>query len=219
MKTSRLLYWIFLTITAAVTIGIAISTFIVKEWAAFAATLAVIASLLTIYGSLKLNWRMEDAHDPFLNIYFDTTSHKFATGLVIRNDGGSTAYNIKIHWIKPLKDEDNTEVRFSNADDDIDVYSLPAGQSVSRYVRPTESFFPDGKESKPETFEGELIFYSSPNGRNSHKQKFKLSMALYKMRFMSLNDQMNFYFENRNLSRHIKELNQLISKLDQKDDH
>src|SRR5690606_27147126 len=120
---------------------------------------------------------------------------------------------------KPLRDEDNTEVRFSNADHDIDVYSLPVGQSVSRYVRPTESFFPNCKESKPETFEGELIFYSSPNGGNSHKQKFKLSMAPYKMRFMSLNDQMNFYFENRSLSRHIKELNQLLNKPDRKDDH
>lgn len=60
MKTSRPLYWIFLTITAAVTTGIAISTFLIKEWLAFAATLAVIAYLLTTYGSLKLNWWCEN---------------------------------------------------------------------------------------------------------------------------------------------------------------
>lgn len=64
---------------------------------------------------------MEGAHDPFLNIYFDTTSQKFATDLVVRNDGGSTAYNVKIHWIRPLRDQDNIEVRFSKVDDDIDV--------------------------------------------------------------------------------------------------
>lgn len=196
----------------SISTGIVISTLLLKQWNTLTAGLAIIASLLTVYGSIRLNWRLEDAHEPYINIYFDTKSHKYATSLVLRNDGGSTAYNIEIHWDNPLIDSDGKILKF--IDEGIDVYSLPVGEKVSTYVNNIESFF---SEDKPlEIYSGNLIYYSTPRSKTKIKQPFILSMHSFAKSIMTENDQTSFYFENRQLTKSVKELKVEVSKLSSK---
>ncbi|MEN5380641.1 hypothetical protein [Sphingobacterium kitahiroshimense] len=212
MKKSRILLIFMWIIIFSISTGIVISTLLLKQWNTLTAGLAIIASLLTVYGSIRLNWRLEDAHEPYINIYFDTKSHKYATSLVLRNDGGSTAYNIEIHWDNPLIDSDGKILKF--IDEGIDVYSLPVGEKVSTYVNNIESFF---SEDKPlEIYSGNLIYYSTPRSKTKIKQPFILSMHSFAKSIMTENDQTSFYFENRQLTKSVKELKVEVSKLSSK---
>lgn len=171
MKKSRILLIFMWIIIISISTGIVISTLLLKQWNTLTASLAITASLLTVYGSIRLNWRLEDAHEPYINIYFDTKSHKYAAGLVLRNDSGSTAYNIEIHWDNPLIDSDGKILKF--IDDGIDVYSLPVSEKVSTYVNTIESFFSEDKSL--EIYSGNLIYYSTP--RSKTKQSFMMMSA------------------------------------------
>lgn len=196
----------------SISTGIVISTLILKQWSTLTASLAVIASLLTIYGSIKLNWRLEDAHEPFINIYFDTKSHNDVTSLVLRNDGGNTAYNIEIHWDNPLIDSDGKILKF--IDGGIDVYSLPIGEKVSAYVNTTESFLSEDKSLV--IYSGNLTYYSTPRSKAKIKQSFILSMQSFGKSIMAENDQTSFYFENIQLTKSVKELKVEVAKLSSK---
>lgn len=213
MKTSRILNIAIVLIVLAISCYVCIMAYSHYEWGTIASALAVIAAISTVWSSMSLNWKLEDEHEPFLNVYFESQTHKYCTSLVIRNDGGSTAYNIRIRWENPLKDALGKTVRFTDLEDGNDIHSLPKGMHMSRYVKATEDFFSDKKNDVAEVYEGVLEYNLLPKSRKKATQQFRITMEPFKRSLMTSGDQMNFYFENQSLTKKIDEFNRKIENL------
>src|SRR5688572_13509215 len=64
-----------------------------------AASLAVIAAIIATWISQKVVWKQEDDLEPEIIVYFDLDSYSKATQLVMKNIGGSNAFDVKLNWI------------------------------------------------------------------------------------------------------------------------
>lgn len=73
-----------------------------QEWNAVAASLAVIATLVSTFSMQQVNWRQEDALEPDVKVFFGNANPTRAN-LYIQNIGGSSAYDVKIILDKPLR--------------------------------------------------------------------------------------------------------------------
>ena len=75
-----------------------------NEWNTIASCLAVITAVLATYLSMRIVWKQEDDYEPDIIIFFDLESKTGIIQLVIKNIGGSNAYDLKLLWSKELYD-------------------------------------------------------------------------------------------------------------------
>lgn len=208
----------FLQLVLLASIGIAVYiTFISyrrREWATAASAMSVITAVIAIWSSLNLTWKQEDEKQPQIDLFIDDTSHKHAYSLIIKNNGGSPAYNVKIDWITPLYDYDDKITRFIDYDNEYDFVLLQNGLQYSRFVMGSDQFRDLVMNSnKPLIYEGIVSFTLSSKGKFVVKQPFKVSLEPFRKRLNVLNDQMDFYFENKNLAKYLKSISESLQNL------
>lgn len=185
-----------------------------SEWSTTASAMSVITAVLAIWISLNLTWQQEDAKQPQITLFIDNNSHKHAYSLVIKNEGGSPAYNVRICWTKPIYDYANNIPRFTDFEDEDDFICLPTGLQFSRFLIGSDTFRElcnNGKE--PLVFEGDISFSVSPKNKYRESQSFKVSFEPFKKRLNVLNDQMDFYSENIKLTSHLKSIAESLKEI------
>ena len=213
-KLYRLFLKLILLMSIVIAIVITYISYKQNEWATMASAMTVVTAVLAIGSSLNLTWHQEDEKQPQINLYIDHSSHKHAYSLVIKNEGGSPAYKVKIDWTIPLYDYDHRIPRFTDFDDDYDFHYLQTGVPYSRFIIGSDNIRKLFDESdKPLVYEGLVSYSTSSKGIFRVKQTFKISLEPFKKRLNVLNDQMDFYFENKKISTHLNEINVTLQKL------
>jgi hypothetical protein len=209
-------FFLKLLLIVSVTIAIVITAVSYRhnEWATMASAMSVITAVLAIWASLNLTWRQEDEKQPQVNIYIDDMSHKHAYSLVIRNDGGGPAYKVRIDWTVPIYDYENKVPRFTDFEDEYDFEYLHNGSHYSRLIMGADSFRGLIENSdKPLIYEGTISYAIKSESSLRIKHPFKVSLEPLKKRVNVLNDQMDFYFENKKLTSHVKSIADSLQKL------
>lgn len=205
---------VILTASAIIAVAITYTSYKEKRWETVASSMAVITAVLAIWSSLNLTWRQEDEKQAQINLYIDDTSHKFAYSLIIINKGGSPAYNVKLDWIIPIKDYEDKVPRFTDFKEAFDFDYLPTEIPYSRFLLGADDFRKLAESNdKPLHYEGTVSYSVSPKSRFRIKQSFKLSLEPFKKRLNVLNDQMDFYFENKKAAVHLKSISESLQKL------
>jgi hypothetical protein len=179
-----------------------------------ASSMSVITAILAILSSLNLTWKQEDEKQPQISLYIDNTSHKYAYSLVIKNSGGSPAYNVRIEWTNPIIDYAGKIPRFTDFEDANDFDYLPSGISFSRFLIGAEDYRAlIQTNNRPLIYNGIVSYSPFSKGKFRIKQKFKLSLEPFRKHVNVLNDQMDFYFENKKMAQYLKSISESLSKL------
>ncbi|MCK5823521.1 MAG: hypothetical protein KAG95_05930 [Bacteroidales bacterium] len=147
MKTRKIFVNISLLIGLGFSIYILIVTFTNFKWNTVAATLAVITAILSSWMTQRIIWKQEDDLEPSLNTYLDLKSRQGLIQFIIENNGGSTAYDIKIVWKKPLYDLHKKEIHFNQNTDKIDIPIINKGQRLSVIVKGSLKAFEEAKKN------------------------------------------------------------------------
>lgn len=203
-----------LLITTAGAIVIIILSLKAKKWETTTSAMAVIAAILAIWSSLSVTWQQEDAIQPQIALYIDDTSHKFFYSLIIINRGGSPAYNVKLDWINIIKDFDGKIPRFTDFEDTFDFDYLPTGLTYSRFLIGADDFRKlIDLSNEPLIFEGVISYSESLTSKLRIRQEVKLSLEPFKRKVNVLNDQMDFYFENKKMTPHLKSISDSLKNI------
>ena len=208
-----------ISILIATGVGAVLITFVafrVKQWETMASAMAVMAAILAIWSSLNVTWQQEDAKQPQISLFIDDTSHKFAYSLIIINRGGSPAYNVKIQWKNPIKDFEGRIPKFTDFEDGFDFEYLPTEISYSRFLIGADDFRKLSESSeRPLHFDGIVSYSERPSSKFRVEQVFKVSLEPFKRRLNVLNDQMDFYFENKKITAHLKAISGSLKEISQ----
>jgi hypothetical protein len=213
-KTYRAFIKAILFLSVSIAVWIIYESYLQKEWNTVASSLAVITAVLAIAASLNLTWHQEDEKRPYINIYIDDISHKYAYSLVIKNVGGSPAYNVKLDWTIPIFDYEKKIPRFTDADDEYDFQVLYNGAEFSRFLISSDTFQKIIADTNtPKFYEGIIVYTDNPKGKSTVKQHFRISLEPLKRRLNVLNDQMDFYFTNKDISNHLKSISNSLKDM------
>jgi hypothetical protein len=213
-KIRRLIIILLLLVTSVISLAIIYTSYSQREWATIASAMTVITAILAIWSSLSLTWRQEDEKRPQIDMYIDDTSHKHAYSLIIKNNGGSPAFNVRIKWITPPTDYAGQVPRFTDFDEAYDFDYLPTNTPYSRFLIGSDKFRDlIEKADYPLIYEGIVSYCVSSKASYRTEQPFKLSLEPFKKRLNVLNDQMDFYFENKKLSTHLKSISESLKEL------
>lgn len=140
-----------------------------------AAALAVLTAVISAWGAQSVVEREEDAKRPFPYLSFDTQSRYSLAQLVLRNAGGAPAFDVRIHWDRPLLNHKGEPIRFSNSADGVEAPILQPGESVSVLIDTTVGYF----KQEHLVYSGIVSFASSPKGK-VQRQAFNLSGEQYR---------------------------------------
>lgn len=117
----------------------------VAGWATLAASLAVVASLVSAWAAGEVVVLQRAATRPYVYPSFDLESRYGLVQLKVTNYGGSVAHDVTLQWKKELKNKKGNLITFSRGDNRGIPVLLP-GESVSTMVGGSVEFF-RGSES------------------------------------------------------------------------
>lgn len=218
LKSKNILRIVIVTtliFTFAGTAYLGYQAFLEKKWDTITGALAVVAALITIASSLSLNWRLEDEKEPYLHIFFDSKSNRTATSLVVRNDGGSPAFNVRLQWIVALQDFNGKIVQFNADPEGFDILNLPPGTKITRFIGYTQEMLKGLGDASAPIYTGTLYYSTSPSKKSRLKQEFRISMEPIRKGLMSTDDEAEFYFNNKILAEKVKTMGTTMASIDE----
>jgi hypothetical protein len=214
MKTRRLF------INSALGIGLILSIFALivsawnLEWNTVAATLAVITAIVSVWATQKVIWKQEDDQEPLLEIYFDTYSRQGLILLVLKNSGGSNAYNVMIKWEKPLYYGNKKEVHFGENANKTEIPVINRGQKYSLIVNSALAVFQKSKEEKSVLdFWGTICFKRNRKDKKNCETEFFISLEPYRGTPLVETDQLNFYHEGAKIHIELAKISDSLNVL------
>jgi hypothetical protein len=142
---------------------------------ALAAALAVITAVIAAWGAQKVIEREDDARRPLPDLTVDVSSRYALAQLVLRNFGGTPAFDVRIHWDAPLLDSDGNMVSFSERADGVAASVLPNGERVMAFIDAVSNLV----KRKETIYSGELIYAERPGGKRKTR-KFALDLGKYR---------------------------------------
>ena len=166
---------------------------------ALAAALAVITAVIAAWGAQKVIEREDDARRPLPDLTVDVSSRYALAQLVLRNFGGTPAFDVRIHWDTPLLNSKGNTVSFSERADDVAAVILPNDERVTAFIDAVSSLV-----KRNETiYSGKLTYAERPGGkRKTHE--FTLDLEKYRQTLISSDE----------LPRTLHELQAIPGKLD-----
>lgn len=210
-KTKRILINIFLAIGLILSISLTVKAFYINEWNTIAATLAVITAIIGTFLSLKIVWKQEDEFEPEILVLFDVDSRSGVIQLVIKNIGGSNAYDIKLKWNKTLKDAKDKEVVLPY------VPVLTKGDSIKLIIDSTKDRLQKSETENLELVYGGIVEYKySKKDKKYRNENFEISLEHFKNKIRPITDQQDFYLKNSGLHESLKEIDKTLKKLTDK---
>lgn len=149
-----------------------------EAWSGIAASLAVITAVISSWNAQKIIESQEDSQRPYPNLLFDISSRYMLIQLVMKNFGGSPAYDIEISWDKPLLNSSGKQISFGvDNKHNIDIPFLLQGEKISILVDGAENFFSKYKEEDL-NYSGFITFKDSTGQQMKHC--FYLSLEKYR---------------------------------------
>lgn len=216
-KLRRLIINIILIASTVIAITITAVSYKNREWSTMAAAMSVITAVLAIWSSLNLTWKQEDEKQPQVIVFIDNDSHKHAFSLVVKNVGGSPAYNVRLNWIEPVYDYDKKAPRFTDFEEAFDFVFLLNGTQHSRLLIGSDDFRQLCEEAqKPLVYQVEVTYSLNPKGTYRVQQTIYVSLEPFRKSINVLNDQMDFYFENKKVGAHLKSISETLKELNKK---
>lgn len=199
-KLKRIVINIFLIIGLILSILLAIKAFCIGEWNTIAGTLAVITAIMGTFLSLKVVWKQEDEYEPEILVSFDVDSRSGIIQLVIKNIGGSNAYDIKLKWNKILKEAKGREVVLPY------VPVLTKGDSIRLIIDSTINRFQKAEtEEQQLIYDGIIKYKYSKKDKKYKRENFEISLEHFGNKIRPITDQQNFYLKNLKLNETLKE--------------
>lgn len=178
------------------------------EWGTIAGALAVIAAIISTFVSQSLIWKQEDDIEPDVIVFFDLDSRSHLIQLVIKNIGGSNAYDVKIKWIKPLVNIDNSEINFPY------IPILPKDNQHQIFVDGTTLTFEKAKANNLELiFDGFILFKQKRTSKRYKKNYFEISLEPERRKLVHITDTQQFLSKNATLANNINTLNHNLKEL------
>jgi len=177
---SRILFRAFISLSFILALGVgAFSIFEIKTslsaWATLAAALAVITSVISAWGAIRIVELEEDKLRPYPYLHFDSVSRYGLMLLRLINSGQGTAHNINITWDIPLTNSEGKKVKFSPKRDYPEIPILLPGQSISMRVDTHIRFF---KMDKKHEYSGYINFNDGTGKKMKHR--FFLDGEMYR---------------------------------------
>lgn len=166
---------------------------------ALAAALAVITAVIAAWGAQKVIEREDDASRPLPDLTVDVSSRYALAQLVLRNVGGTPAFDVLIHWDTPLLDCNGDLVSFSERADGVAASVLPNGEKVMALIDTVSNLV----KRNETTYSGELIYAERSGGRRKSR-RFSLDLGKYRQTLTFSNE----------LPRTLHELQAIPGKLD-----
>ena len=213
-KLKRIIINVFLVVGLILSISLAIKAFCIGEWNTIVGTLAVITAIMGTFLSLKIIWKQEDEYEPEISVSFDIDSRSGVIQLVIKNIGGSNAYDIKLKWNKALKEAKGKEVVLPY------VPVLTKKDSIRLIVDSTMDRFQKSETEKQQLiYEGTIEYKYSKKDKKYKKENFEISLEHFKNKVRPITDQQEFFLKNSQLNKTIKKIDKtlknLIDKMDE----
>ncbi|MBU6428351.1 MAG: hypothetical protein KGR26_05035, partial [Cyanobacteria bacterium REEB65] len=141
-----------------------------------AASLAVLAAIVSAWGSQRTLEMGEDARIPRLVVTFDF-SRLYLVQLQVKNIGTEPAYDIRMTWNKPLLRADGDPAAFGTDPTQPDIAALQAGEAVKSYLGSALKIF---ASKEVLDFSG-LIEYRNEAGR-LFSNRFRVSLEQHRHR-------------------------------------
>lgn len=176
--------------------------------ATISASLAVLAAIVSAWGAIKIVEQSEDSQKPYPYPSFDVESRYSLIQLVIKNYGGSPAYNIKVIFDKPILDSEGTQVRFSDSEEISDAAILLQNEHVSVLVDASHKIFPKYNDLN---FSGNITFENS-SGKKT-KNRFTISLEQYRKTLAHSNENLKTSYELQKLPKVLKEISNELNEI------
>lgn len=177
------------------------------KWEITAASLAVIAAIISNFNSQRISWKQEDEYDADIDINFDLKTMNRKVLLVIENIGGSRAYNIKFTITPELKVLNNSIIKNGSLN------FIEKEERIQYNVAYTPDMFTQNLNGeRPKDYTVEYSFSQSKNGRLIKKNK-TISIEQYRMTTSPDSDLDDFYIRNSNISEKLERLEKAILKI------
>ena len=144
-------------------------------WAAIAAALAVITSLVSAWGAQRMLEIQQDSMlpDPYPSI--DAHNRYGLLQFRITNFGGSPGYNIRISWDKPLLNIGHEPVVIGHDANNPHIPVLLPKDSISTYIDGHIEFF---KTFQDANYGGTISYYDASGNR--YEKQFSVSAEMYR---------------------------------------
>lgn len=183
-----------------------------EKWEVAAASLAVIAALISNFNAQRISWKQEDEYLPDIFIDFDLQSHKGVVLLVVQNSGGSRAYDINMMVDPPITifDEDpivSKQISF-----------LDKNQLLQFYVYPSvDMFYQNEFSRRPTQYNLRYSFRKTPNSKPNIKEKI-ISIEPFRKTTLYESESEKFFYQNSKISQKLQNIENAILKLKNKSD-
>lgn len=177
-------------------------------WAVLAAALAVVTSIISAWGALRVIELEEDKLCPNPYPHFDTTSRYGLMLLRVTNSGGGAAYNIDLIWDEQLVNSRGEIIRYSPDRKSPEIPVLLPGESVSKTVDGYIQFF--GMQKRHE-YSGDVKF-TDGKGRK-FKRRFVLDAEMYKGTPYYSEEELKTHYELQKLPSELQKLTSEVTKL------
>jgi hypothetical protein len=211
---SRLTTRVFLGLALILAVGVAFVSLNAaldgkdSAWAALAAALAVITSMVSAWGAQRVVELEEDKMMPFPYPQFDVTSRYGLMLLKMTNFGGSAAHHIRIVWDEPLTNSKGVEVKFAPDTESNVIPVLVPGQHVSKIVDGHIEFF---AAKHAHTYRGRIEYQDSTGAQRNHP--FMLDAEAYKGAPLYDEESLKTHHELQKLPDYFQKLNTQITKI------
>jgi len=203
MLISGLVFAVYLTVKA----------FSLNEWNTIAATLAVITAIISIFMSQQIVWKQEDEYEPEIVIQFDLDSRSNVVQFVMKNTGGSNAYDIKIRWLTSLTDFKTIEILLPY------IPVLGKNESLRHFVGiSTEIFQKAETEHKKLIFKGIITYKNKINNKKYVEKNFEISLEPFRRKVRPITDEQEYYLKNVNISKHIERIANSVEQIEKRTD-
>lgn len=186
---------------------LAIQAYLNEEWNVIASSLAVVTAIIAAFSSMKIIWKQEDDLEPNLYVYFDLQSRSGVIQLVVKNVGGSTAYDLKLKWSKPLLDHKQKEVSLPYTP------TLSQGESIRFLIDSSRKRLNESKESNDLIYEGNVGYKKSKKSNRIIRQYFEIGLHQFEEKPMRVTDEKEFYLKNSYLNKSILKLNEHLKDI------
>ncbi|NVO10337.1 MAG: hypothetical protein HXX16_10280 [Bacteroidales bacterium] len=166
-------------------------------------------AIISIFLSQRIVWKQEDEYEPDVTILFDLDSRSKIIQLVIKNIGGSSAYDIKINWLLPMNDFRNDEIKLPY------IPTLAKNECIRYFIGiSTETFQNAKKENIELIYKGEILYKYKKNSKKYIRNHFEISLEHFRNKLRPITDEQAFYLENTHLNENLKRLVNSLERIE-----
>lgn len=175
----------------------------IEKWGVIIACLAVITAIISAWNTQRIVEVEEDKKKPYIEIFFDLYSRYLMLQLVIKNTGGSPAYDVKVIWDKSIISTFGKIVTFDN------MQILRAGETISIFVDTTTKMIVNTDLN----YSGTIIYKDS--FKKKRKQNFCISLEQYRKAVTFSEESLKTHHELQKLPKALKKIEEELKKLSQ----